>query len=89
MSETEQRIEAKLRAALAPTVLVLTNDSAKHAGHAGQTNAHSHLAVKIVSACFVGLSLVKRHKLVYAALAEELRHEVHALAIEALAPDEV
>ena len=88
MSEVERRIHDKLEAALRPTKLELRNDSASHAGHAGQTSAHSHLALTIVSAAFIGLSLGKRHKLVYAALAEELKHEVHALQIDARTPDE-
>ena len=88
MSELEQRIRLKLTAALQPTTLELRNDSAEHAGHAGQTNAHSHLALTIVSAAFQGLPLVRRHKLVYAALAEELKHDVHALQIDARTPDE-
>ncbi|MCC6807131.1 MAG: BolA family transcriptional regulator [Deltaproteobacteria bacterium] len=83
-----ENIEEKLRRALEPTELAIRNDSQKHAGHAGQTNAHSHLALRIVSAKFAGLPLVKRHKLVYAVLAEELKQQVHALEIDARAPDE-
>jgi BolA protein len=88
MTEVERRIHDKLKTALQPIKLELRNDSASHAGHAGQTNAHSHLAVTIVSDAFRGLGLVKRHKLVYAALAEELKQDVHALQIDARTPDE-
>jgi BolA family transcriptional regulator, general stress-responsive regulator len=88
MTEVERRIEDKLRAEFSPIDFALRNDSQKHAGHAGQTTAHSHLAVRIVSDRFAGLPLVKRHKLVYAALAQELKQEVHALQIEALTPAE-
>lgn len=88
MTAIEERIVEKLRAALATADVTLRNDSAKHRGHAGQTNAHSHLAVRIVSDRFAGLTQVRRHKLVYSALAEELKREVHALEIEALTPDE-
>jgi BolA protein len=88
MTDVERTIEAKIRAALQPVAFELRNDSEQHRGHPGHTSAHSHLFVRVVSDKFVGLSAVKRHKLVYAVLAEELKHEVHALQIDALAPDE-
>ncbi len=77
----------KLEAALSPSELVLTNESHKHHGHAG-AGRDTHWHVRIVSAAFAGLSSVARHKLVYRALAEELKRGVHALAIDARAPGE-
>lgn len=80
-------IERRLRAALQPTALTLRDDSAQHAGHAGaREGGHYHVA--IVSARFAGLSRVARHQLVYHSLAELMRQGIHALAIDARAPDE-
>lgn len=78
-------IEAKLRAALAPERLEIEDDSASHAGH-GASGAH--VKVTVVSAAFAGKSLIQRHRLVNAALAEELTGPIHALQIVARAPGE-
>ena len=78
-------IESKLRAALTPEHLVIEDDSASHAGH-GASGAH--VKVTVVSAAFAGKSLIQRHRLVNAALAEELTGPIHALQIVARAPGE-
>lgn len=85
----ESRIRDKLTRQLAPVQLEILNESHKHAGHAGDNGTgESHFAVGIVSAAFAGKSRVERHRMVNAALAEELRDGVHALAIKAYAPGE-
>jgi len=76
-----------LTEALAPTVLELDDDSAAHAGHAGARSG-AHFNLRIVSARFNGLSRVARHRLVYDALRPWMAEGVHALAIDARAPDE-
>ncbi|SDV51463.1 BolA family protein [Chitinasiproducens palmae] len=80
-------IEARLRAALAPTDLTIIDDSAKHAGHAGAGEG-SHFTVIVVAEAFAGKSRVGRHRLVYDALADAMRDGIHALAITALTPAE-
>lgn len=82
------RIEQAL-AVLQPVQLDIRDDSAKHAGHAGARDGRGHFAVRIVSARFEGLSPIKRHQAVYAALADLMQTDIHALAIEARAPAEV
>jgi acid stress-induced BolA-like protein IbaG/YrbA len=47
-----------------------------------------HFEALIVSAAFRGLSRIARHRLVYAALGERMREEIHALSMTTLAPDE-
>lgn len=80
-------MERRLRAALQPSALSLRDDSAQHAGHAGaREGGHYHLL--IVSPRFTGLRRVARHRLVYDALAELMQQGIHALAIDARAPDE-
>lgn len=80
-------IEARLRAALAPTAIEVQDDSALHAGHAGAREG-GHYTVRVCSARFRGLGRVARHRLVYDALAPLLSGGIHALAIDARAPDE-
>jgi BolA protein len=83
------RLRAKLDAALAPTRLEIRDDSHRHAGHAGaRPGGETHFAVTIVSAAFAGQGRVARQRMVHAALAEELRDQVHALQLRTLAPDE-
>ena len=82
-------IEARLRAALEPERLAVTDDSEQHRGHAGHDGSgESHFTVEIVSARFTGQNRVARQRLVNAALADLLRDKVHALAIKARAPGE-
>lgn len=80
-------IEAALREALAPAALSVRDDSHLHAGHAGAREGR-HFGVHIVSDRFDGLSRVARHRLVYHALADWMRHGIHALALTALTPAE-
>ena len=47
-----------------------------------------HFQAVIVSPAFEGLARVRRHQLVYAALGERMREEVHALSMTTLTPGE-
>lgn len=89
MSTRAERIVALLGAALAPSVCELVDESALHAGHAGAASGGSHFRLRIVSEQFEGRKLVMRHRLVYDAVHDMMRTEIHALAITALAPSEL
>ena len=73
---------------LKPLRLDLIDDSAKHAGHAGAKGGGGHYRLLIVSSEFSGKTIVARHRLVYGALDKLMRSKIHALSIQALAPDE-
>ena len=47
-----------------------------------------HFEALIVSPAFSGLARVRRHQLVYAALGDRMREEIHALSMQTLSPDE-
>ncbi len=47
----------------------------------------THFEAVIVSAAFVGKSMVQQHQLVYAALGERMRAEIHALSMKTLTPE--
>jgi len=83
-----ERIRALIQQALTPTVLDLIDESHLHAGHAGAASGGSHYRLTIVAPAFAGLSLVRRHRLVYDSVHLMMQHEIHALAITALTPDE-
>ncbi|KAJ4713666.1 SufE-like protein, chloroplastic [Melia azedarach] len=85
------RMETKLKSALEAAVLEIEDVSHQHAGHAavkGNTAGETHFNVKIVSPKFDGQNLVKRHRMVYEALADELQSGLHALSIVAKTPQE-
>ncbi len=74
-------------AGLNPQVLECRDDSAAHAGHAGNRGGgHYHLV--IVSEAFVGQSRLARQRMVQAPLADLYSQHIHALSIQAFAPDE-
>lgn len=82
-------VAERLTAALAPTRLEVSNDSAQHAGHMGDDGSgESHFTVTIESAAFAGQSRLAQQRLVNAALADLLATRIHALAIRAAAPGE-
>jgi len=68
-------IEQSIRAGLAVTHLQVTGDGA-------------HFEAIIVSPSFAGLPRVRQHQLVYAALGERMREEIHALSMKTFSPDE-
>ena len=85
----KEQITAKLTQALAPSILVVSDDSDSHRGHGGwREGGETHFSVQVVSSAFSGKSRVERHRIVNALLAEELAGRVHALAISAKAPGE-
>ena len=47
-----------------------------------------HFEALIVSASFEGKRPVGRHQMVYAALGERMREEIHALSMKTLTPEE-
>jgi BolA family transcriptional regulator, general stress-responsive regulator len=82
-----QRIHSALEV-LKPASVSLRDDSHRHAGHAGARDGRGHFSLSIVSAQFEGLSPIKRHRAVYAALSGLLESDIHALAIQARTPEE-
>lgn len=81
-------MRARLSAALAPSEIRIVDDSARHAGHAGAASGGGHYQLHLRSAAFSGLPRVARHRLVYDALHDLMKRDIHALAMTLLAPDE-
>ena len=48
----------------------------------------AHFEAVIVSPAFAGLSRVRQHQLVYAALGDRMREEIHALSMKTFSPEE-
>lgn len=83
-----ERIKALLISALAPSSIEVTDQSHLHAGHAGARAGLGHFHVRIVSDQFAGLRRVERHRLVFEALGNMMRTDIHALTINALTTSE-
>jgi acid stress-induced BolA-like protein IbaG/YrbA len=75
MSVEPTSIEQSIRAGLACTHLEVTGDGA-------------HFEAVVVSPQFAGLPRVRQHQLVYAALGERMRDEIHALSMKTYSPEE-
>ena len=75
----KEDIEAKIRAAL-PDARIELRDL---------TGTADHWEALVVSAAFAGKSLIERHRLVFAALSEEMKGPIHALTLKTKTPEEV
>lgn len=85
----ETRLREKLLVALKPVRLDIINESEMHAGHRSSPGTgESHFRILIVSDAFAGKSRVDRHRMVNAALGDEVGGRIHALALAAFAPGE-
>lgn len=83
-----EKMSAALEAALTPESMDVSDESHLHAGHEGARSGKGHFHVTIVAAKFNDQSLVKRHRLIYDALGDLMNSDIHALGIDALAPNE-
>jgi BolA protein len=90
MTDRSSLIKQALLEAFNPVSLDLVDDSASHAGHAGATQSGGgHFYATIVSDVFEGKSPVQRHQLVYRALGNLMRTDIHAISIKALTSTEL
>jgi len=81
------KIEQKLAAALSPSQLEVIDESHQHLGHAGaRPEGESHFRVRIAAESFRGRSRIECHRMINDVLAEELKQQIHALAIEVKKP---
>ena len=66
----------------------VVDNSAGHANHVGAEGGGGHFAVVVVSPAFRGLSRIAAQKLVYETLAELMTHDIHALSMRTLTPEQ-
>lgn len=87
MNPVIERMQDQL-AALQPVELQITDDSHKHAGHAGAKDGGGHYHLRIVSPRFTGVPVPARHRMVYSAIGAMMGREIHALSITPASPEE-
>lgn len=85
---TVETIKNKLDEAFNPIKIEVLDNSQAHAGHAGAQSGGGHFHVNIIADAFEGKSMVQRHQLIYKALGDLMKKEIHALGINAYAPSE-
>ena len=84
----EETLLDRLRTGLGAEHVALEDESARHVGHEGAQGGAGHYRVIVVAACFAGLDQLARHRAVYAAVGDLIPHDVHALSIRSLTPEE-
>ncbi|MBU2568861.1 MAG: BolA family transcriptional regulator [Gammaproteobacteria bacterium] len=85
---TTEVIRKLLNDSLKPEQIEIIDNSASHAGHIGAQSGGGHYHVTIVSDAFEGKTLVQRHQLIYKALGDMMKQQIHALGINAMSPSE-
>jgi BolA protein len=80
---------ALLQQQFTPNLLRITDDSARHAGHAGAApGGETHYHILMVSAVFSGMSRIARSRRVHAVLADAFAGGLHALELSLRTPEE-
>lgn len=80
------RMRDKLQRQLAPTELDIDDESHLHIGHEGAKDGRGHFSVKIASPLFADANRIERHRLVFEALGDMMKTDIHALRITAKVP---
>ena len=82
-------IVSRIREHLSAESVEIEDQSHLHAGHAGAAGGGGHYEVTIVASCFKGLNTLARHRLVYEAVGDLMKKEIHALSIQAYSVEEL
>ena len=88
MSGRVQLIEERLTRRLQPSELRIKDQSHLHAGHEGARDGRGHFDIVIVSELFADVNLLQRHMMVYDALGDLMKSDIHAVRIRALTQSE-
>jgi len=79
---TKSKIEKKLKEYFNVNTLQIIDESHKHANHKKDTQG-GHFKLLIISEDFENVSLIKRHQLIYDALSDMIKIDIHAISINA------
>jgi|TARA_B100001996_G_C18570473_1_gene558228 BolA protein len=85
--DISNKIEQKLNNNLDLLHFEVKDFTGRHLNHE-QHDGGFHLEAVIVSEDFINKSLIERHKMIYTALGDLLKHEIHAFSMKTLTPDE-
>ena len=85
----KDQIHQRLMENLGAESVEIEDQSHLHAGHAGAASGGGHFDVIVISSAFNDLNTLGRHRLIYRAVDDLMKKEIHALSIQAFSPDEV
>jgi len=85
----KDEIHQRLITNLSAESVEIEDQSHLHAGHAGAASGGGHYDVIVISSAFNDLNTLGRHRLIYRAVDDLMKKEIHALSIQAFSPDEV
>ena len=85
----KDQIHQRLMESLNAESVEIEDQSHLHAGHAGAASGGGHYDVIVISSAFNHLNTLGRHRLIYSAVDDLMKKEIHALSIQAFSPDEV
>jgi len=88
MTTISESIKNTLTDSIQSEFIEVLDDSQAHAGHEGAKSGGGHYYLTIVSTEFAGKSRIQRHQLIYGALGDMMKHDIHALSIKAFTPEE-
>ncbi|NBT29012.1 MAG: BolA family transcriptional regulator [Gammaproteobacteria bacterium] len=86
---TKEAIAQQIKASLSAESVEIEDQSHLHAGHAGAASGGGHYDVIVVAQVFEGLNTLARHRLIYEAVSDLMKKEIHALSIQAFDPSEL
>ena len=86
---SKEIIAERLRVTLSAESVEIEDQSHLHAGHAGAASGGGHYDVVVVAGAFEGLNTLARHRMVYEAVSDLMKKEIHALSIQAFSPSEL
>jgi BolA protein len=87
ISVRAQKIEDVLRDKLKAQHVEVIDQSSLHEGHLGARGAGGHFQVLVVSDRFCGLTRIAAQRVVYEALGDLMRDDIHALSMRTLTPE--
>ncbi len=87
--QRKSEITRTLKEAFDPETLGVEDESYMHVGHEGAKDGRGHFRVLMIASVFDEKSMIERHRMIYRVLDDMMRNDIHALAIDAWAPDEL
>ncbi len=84
MKNNKDRIEIikqRLEQAFHPTLLKVIDESHLHVGHEGAKTGLGHFALEITSSAFSSKNKIEQHRMIYAALGDLMKTDIHAIRI--------
>lgn len=87
--QRKAEINRLLTEAFEPDTLGVEDESYLHEGHEGARDGRGHYRVLIIAEVFEGKSMIERHRMIYRVLDQMMRTDIHAIAIDAWAPEEL